>query len=193
MKATPLQYKPKKKKCRNCKGSFLPERTMQVACSLLCANIIGKALNAKKQAANAAHRKREFYANDPKLAAKRAKTMCHKFIKLRDKDKPCVSCGTVNDVQYCAGHYKPSGVNALYRYDERNIHKQCNRYCNLGLSGNLSNYRPELINRIGIDAVLEIENNKTEKKWSLQELNAITEYYREKIKQLEAVNSGNYL
>ena len=56
----------------------------------------------------------------------------HKFIRERDKDKPCISCGQYTTLQ--AGHFYSGGHYSALRFDEDNVHGQCLR-CNtlLGL------------------------------------------------------------
>jgi hypothetical protein len=69
----------------------------------------------------------------------------HTFIRDRDKDKPCVSCGKYTTLQ--AGHFYSAGHYPGLKFDPLNVHGQCVR-CNLYLSGNLINYRLRLTNRI---------------------------------------------
>lgn len=131
-------------------------------------------------------RKKALLESDIDFWAAKAKKACHDYIKLRDFDKPCISCGTTANVQYAAGHYRPSGVNAALRYDESNIHKQCNRYCNSGMSGNLTLYRIGLIQRVGIETVEWLESNHDVKRWTIDDLKAVIEHYQSKTKALRA-------
>jgi Bacteriophage Lambda NinG protein len=77
---------------------------------------------------------------------KKAITVFNAFIRNRDKDKPCISCGAYKVQQ--AGHFYSAGHHNHIRFDEDNVHGQCIR-CNNYLSGNLINYRAALENRIG--------------------------------------------
>jgi len=74
--------------------------------------------------------------------AKLARYYCHKYIRERDKDKPCISCNKYTDTIQ-AGHYKPDGQNSLLRYNEYNIHGQCVE-CNMMKSGNVRAYKASL-------------------------------------------------
>ena len=69
------------------------------------------------------------------------------FIRLRDKNKPCISCGNKNPADWCGSHFFSAGVYSGLIFDERNCHGACNSYCNMYLSGNLVNYRIGLIER----------------------------------------------
>jgi len=128
-------------------------------------------------------KKKEYKDNDKRTWEKRAYTICHRYIRMRDASQLCVSCGCDNPYEWHAGHYKPSGVNSALRYDERNIHKQC-APCNNKKSGNLSAYRLELIKRIGVAEVESLDNNHEVKRWTVDELKEVVAYYKAKIAEL---------
>ena len=70
----------------------------------------------------------------------------HKFIRTRDQDLPCISCGKYTTLQ--AGHFYSAGNHPSIKFNEDNVHGQCKR-CNYFLSGNLLPYRDNLILKIG--------------------------------------------
>ncbi|WP_338882654.1 recombination protein NinG [Xenorhabdus sp. TH1] len=105
------------------------------------------------------------------------------YIRERDRDLPCVSCGTHTSAQWDAGHYRTTSAAPQLRFDERNIHRQC-VVCNQHKSGNLVPYRVELIQRIGQAAVDAIESNHDRHRWTIEECRAIRDEYREKLKNL---------
>ena len=70
----------------------------------------------------------------------------HKFIRNRDQDQPCISCGKYTTLQ--AGHFYSAGHNPSVKFNEYNVHGQCKR-CNYFLSGNLLPYKQNLIKKIG--------------------------------------------
>ena len=80
-----------------------------------------------------------------KLKAK-AQTIFNKWIRNRDADKPCVSCGKYQIE--CASHFYSAGHYSHLRFDEDNVWGSCVK-CNYYLSGNLIPYRIELEKRIG--------------------------------------------
>lgn len=111
----------------------------------------------------------------PKLA-KKAQIVFNRFIRERDKDKGCISCGrSVSE----AGHYYSQGHYSALRFNEINTNGQCT-FCNCFLHGNLIDYRKGLIKRYGEKKVNELENsivfNKV-KKYSRFELEAIIIMY----------------
>ena len=82
---------------------------------------------------------------------------CNKYIRNRDFGKPCISCGKYTELQ--AGHFFSAGQFSALRFTENNIHGQCKK-CNYFLSGNLLNYQKNLIDRIGMDEFLKLEELK---------------------------------
>lgn len=71
----------------------------------------------------------------------------NKFIRERDKDKPCISCGKYGDGHH-AGHYYSAGSHSALRFTETNVFSQC-VHCNYFKHGNLINYTNGIIERIG--------------------------------------------
>ena len=71
---------------------------------------------------------------------KEAQSEVNRYVRLRDKDLPCISCGRFHNGQYHAGHYRTVGSAPELRFELSNIHKQC-APCNNHLSGNIVNYR----------------------------------------------------
>ena len=111
---------------------------------------------------------------------KKAQDVFNAYIRARDRDKGCISCGA--EVQE-AGHYFSQGHHSALRYNEVNTNGQCTR-CNKFLHGNLIHYRSGLINRYGEPRVLHLESSarRSVKKWSRTELEAIIQCYKEEIK-----------
>jgi len=178
----------KQKTCKSCKEKFTPERQMQTTCSFECAIAYSKVLTERK--AKSAKREarralKQFNDSDINLLKRKAQKLCNEYIRLRDAKEPCISCLYVgNGRQWHSGHYKPQGGNSLLRFDERNIHKQCS-ICNNHKSGNLVPYRENLIKKIGLETVEELESMNTVKKWSKEELEIIIHEYKFKIKQIK--------
>ena len=172
------------KKCKACGNSFTPLRQFQTTCNYKCAidyARLKQKQNLTKQKNKAVKQLKE---NDIPTLKRLAQTLVNKYIRQRDNTLPCVSCGfTGTSRQWHAGHYMPMGSNGSIRYHDDNIHKQCS-ICNNHLSGNLANYRLELIKRIGLEKVEWLESQKQTKKWSLEELKEIIDSYRLKLKEM---------
>jgi hypothetical protein len=111
----------------------------------------------------------------PKLQ-KKAQDTFNKWIRTRDKDLGCISCGSGIDH---AGHYFSAGHFTSLRFNEINVNGQCLR-CNNYLHGNLIHYRQGLIQRFGEDKVLLLESasRNAVKKWTRLELEIICSEYK---------------
>ena len=83
-----------------------------------------------------------------------------------------------------AGHYLSTGARPELRFDEQNVHKQCER-CNTYLHANLIAYRARLIERVGLPTVERLEGPHAPKKYSIADLKQIRDEYRQKTRQLK--------
>lgn len=86
---------------------------------------------------------------------KAAQLVFNKFIRLRDKDELCISCKQIPK-KVNAGHFYNANNHWNVRFDEDNVHVQCER-CNSYLSGNLIEYRQNLLNKIGLERFGQLE------------------------------------
>lgn len=175
----------KPKRCKVCLHDFVPFSSLAKACSVTCSLELIRADN-KTKAAKGFNRETRRLKNEIKTKSdwtKDCQQVFNKFIRLRDSDKPCVSCNRFHGGQYHAGHYKTVGSSPELRFDERNCHKQC-APCNDKLSGNIVNYRPILITRIGKEALQELEGPHPAKKYTIDELKELKKFYQSKVKEL---------
>jgi len=182
-----MTFKPKT--CKACKKKFTPLRALQSVCSMPCSIVYARMLKAKS---NALERAKERLAI--REARERIKTRqqwlkevqieCNRYIRLRDKDLPCISCGRFHSGQYHAGHYLSTGARPELRFEVSNIHKQC-APCNNHLSGNIALYRINLVKKIGQDKVNWLEGNHEPKKYTIDELKALKAEYKRKCRELE--------
>jgi hypothetical protein len=108
----------------------------------------------------------------------------NRYIRLRDADLPCISCGRHHQGQYHAGHYKSVGAHPELRFNELNIHKQCFP-CNTRKGGNALEYRKGLIAKIGVEKVEQLEGPHPAAHYSVEDCKRIAAEYRQKIKQLQ--------
>ena len=107
---------------------------------------------------------------------KKAQTAFNKYVRQRDAKEPCISCGRFHDGQYHAGHYKSVGSSPELRFNELNNHKQC-APCNNHLSGNIVNYRPRLIEKIGLEKVEWLEKHHKPAKLSIDDIKAVIQIF----------------
>jgi len=171
----------KLKACKVCKERFQQFNSTTKACSIACS------LELVKQAHDKEYRKETKRLKDKIKSRsewlKDAQTVFNKFIRLRDNDLACISCGRHHSGQYHAGHYRSVGSAPELRFEELNNNKQCSP-CNNHLSGNLIPYRVNLIKKIGVDKVEWIEGHHEAKKYTIDQIKEIIKLYKQKIKDL---------
>lgn len=174
----------KKKKCKECGTLFQPYNSFQKCCGVDCAIVYGAKETKKQVSKEKRSALKAFNDSDKNILKRKAIQVFNAYIRARDKDKPCVSCGYKDGArQIHAGHFRPAGNVAILRFDERNVHAQCS-ICNNHLSGNLVNYRKELISRIGLDQVEELEATNDPKQYTIDEYAEIIKTYKHKLKEL---------
>ena len=178
------------KTCKVCRAEFTPRMPLATVCSLDCAKSLAVSVRGKleKVAAVKAKKadkiKREALKTRAQWASE-AQSAVNLFIRLRDADLPCISCGRHHQGQYHAGHYLSRGARPELRYVESNIHKQC-QPCNVHLSGNAVLFRQALLQKIGLDAVEWLEGPHECRKHSIDDLKDIKQKYAAKAKELKA-------
>ncbi len=177
-----MSLKPaRQKKCKSCKVTFKPFLSTASVCSVDCAVKMAKANSAKTIKKNIKARKQALKSLGD--LHKEAQPEFNKYIRLRDKGKPCISCQRHHTGQIHAGHYRSVGAAAELRYDENNVHAQC-APCNNHLSGNAIDYRINLIKKIGIEHVEALEGPQEPKRYRHEEILAIKAKYKLLTKEL---------
>lgn len=177
------------KKCANCKDSFVPAKSFQSWCSIDCAVLIARAKEAKRKAQEATkeraqHAKAKEAIKGKAHHAKIAQAAFNAFIRERDKDHPCISCGRHHQGQYHAGHYRSVGSSPELRFEPLNVHKQC-APCNNHKSGNVVEYRINLVKKIGQQAVEWLEGPHEPKRYTIENLKEINVEYRNKLREIK--------
>jgi hypothetical protein len=112
------------------------------------------------------------------------KTLVHAYVRKRDKDMNCISCGCQWNDKFQAGHYYPNNSFITLKFHLDNINGQCEQ-CNLFKEGNFENYTLNLPKRIGklrFDNLVKLAeiDKQFSKVWNLENLKEI----RENIKKL---------
>jgi hypothetical protein len=186
--------KVRQKRCKECKELFTPRySSVQMVCSPSCAIAYSKRIKTnKKEQNNALLTDMSKEINERKgltTVLNSVKNACHKYIRERDKGKPCVSCGTQWHKDFHAGHYYKAEIFSSIKFNEYNINGQCVK-CNIRKEGNLNDYEINLPNRIGIDSfkalkqLAILDRKQTNFKWDREELKRIRLYYNKKFKEI---------
>jgi hypothetical protein len=175
----------KQKKCRVCKTVFNPFRSTQVVCNYLCAQLYADELKRKKELKDWKIKKAKMKEDLMSLSdwLKIAQIHFNTYIRQRDKDKPCISCGAKLQGKFDAGHMWSSGGHANLRFDEYNVNGQC-VYCNQHLHGNISMYRINFIKRYSEEVLNDLDKKAHEtRKFNIQEVKELINIYKNKIKK----------
>jgi hypothetical protein len=194
--------KIKTKPCKVCKEIFQPVRKIQPVCFNFDCMVAYANKSAEKAAL--AREKKARRETKEKLAAikplrdqiKETQRIFNIYIRKRDADKPCISCGRFHIPEqiggaWDCGHFLGVGARPDLRFDEANAHKQC-KSCNGG-AGKYArknhtvsqSYRINLIDRIGLAEVERLEGPAIAKHYRAEELNQMKIYYKQKTKELK--------
>ena len=200
--------KPARRKCAHCREWFHPAREGQVVCSFECASAIGKKQTAKAreaEKARAVKRQRESEKEGrQRRAARRSELKPIRYwVQMTQRvfndwrremlladGHGCISCGTKTAFAWHAGHYRTTAAAPQLRFNPDNVWLQCSA-CNVHKSGNIEAYRSALVDLIGEERVLALEQNNEIHPYTREELEGIRRHYsalrRALIKQREAV------
>lgn len=195
--------KPRKpKKCPICSNEYLPWSSTQKTCNEIpCAMAFAKKQTAEKSAREI--RKQEKLQRDDLRERreglkgiaewqKEAQAAFNRYIRWRDYNRPCVSCG--GELQHRgnyttgsavdASHYRSRGAASHLKFNVFNVHSACTR-CNRQLSGNVVEYRIRLIERIGIALVERIESDNTPRKFTIDYLKRVKAIFTRRARHYE--------
>lgn len=174
----------KTRKCKYCRAIFSPITSLQKNC--FEPNCVAEWINEVKEK-NWKKKKAKLKMDLMTLSdyLKLTQQIVNKYINLRDKGLPCISCDKPITGRINASHFWNANNHYNVRFNEDNIHSSCIN-CNKFLSGNLLEYRSRLIAKIGIERfnILEAESKKT-RKFTIDELKEIIATYKKKCKELE--------
>lgn len=164
---------------------------MQKVCGIKCALAYAEAHRTA-----AAKRERAVERKEIRDAKQKAKTRgqwmkeaqaaVNQYVRTRDAAAglPCISCGRFHQGQNHAGHYRSVGSAPHLRFDaDRNIALQC-QPCNVHLHGNLVLFRKNLIDRIGLEAVEDLESDQEPRHYSIDDLKKIIKEFKDKTKEI---------
>lgn len=181
---------PKPKTCKNpvCGEKFVPQRLGQAVCSYPCGLAIKEVNQTKARKALAEVGRKELRAAKERVKPKgqymrEAQAAFNAWIRARDALHPCISCGRHHEGQYHAGHYRTVGSSPELRFEPLNVHKQC-APCNNHKSGDIVNYRINLVKRIGQDKVDWLEGPHEPQRYTIDDLEQIKARYKAMLKEM---------
>lgn len=204
-----MSLQRKAKKCANsaCDIQFIPAQLGQKVCGWACGLAIAPANQDRARKAIDQRERREIKVRKEKLKSRAdfmrdAQTAFNAFIRERDKDLPCICCGSygpgedwLTGGKWDAGHFLGRGAYPELRFVEDNVHKQL-KTCNAGSSKYAAKgrtvaqgYRERLIVKIGLDRVEQLEGPNEAQKQTVDELKAVTATYRAKTRELKRIQA----
>jgi hypothetical protein len=150
-----------KRKCRHCKDYFNPQDGIIVPVGFYCSyehmrehtRPKAKAISVKREKA-AKKAKQNDLMTRTKWHQKLQSVVNQYIVHVRDKGKPCFTCGTQSQsIKYDCGHYIHAGRGGAdrRRFIEMNLHKQCSMQCNLHGSGMPEIYAQRITETYGLD------------------------------------------
>lgn len=176
------------RKCRICHNVFIPFRSTTTVCSPACAEAWSAKQRAQKEARVKRDERKSFKERAEKIKTrgmhlKELQAAFNAWVRARDAGKPCISCGRYGqDMQ--AGHYRSVGSSPGTRFMPNNCWLQC-RQCNLYQHGSPISYRINLIKRIGLEAVEELEKEHPPVKLTVAEIVELKAKYRAMVRGMK--------
>lgn len=175
------------KKCKVCGADFMPISSLARVCSVPCAIADVKAKKVKEFRKETRARKKALKTQSDWV--QEVQVEFNRFIRARDAGNPCISCRRSTGAKVNAGHYRPTSTAPELRFNEINCHLQC-EHCNTFKSANLTNYRPALVEKIGLSLVDWLEGPHKPLKLQIDELQALKRYYKQRTKEILAHNDN---
>ena len=180
-------------RCAICREPFTKRSMTHKTCGPACAEQYGrdkarqlaekaKRAEAKRDRLETRERKEEIKPKS-KIEAE-LQRIVNACARERDRDQPCISCGTHESASWEGGHYVSVGANKTIRFELDNIHKQCHR-CNHHNGGNSIPYRINLIKKIGLERVEWLEGPHQPHHYTKEDLQGLKACFRNKLKDLK--------
>ena len=177
------------KTCSVCKTEFTPVRSLQKVCGPVCALAHAKAKESRQRKAIEKVERKQQRARKEKVKTRSEhmrdlQAVFNQWIRLRDSADPCISCGRYHDGQYHAGHYRTVASAPELRFEPLNVWKQC-APCNNHKSGDIVNYRANLVHKLGAEKVEWLEGPHEPKRYTIEDLQAMKAHYRALIREMK--------
>lgn len=179
--------------CKHCKERYEPISSNMIVCSMGCSIAYMKTLRLRKEKKEGVVRRRKIKAMKDKIKTlsdhkKELQILVNRFVNLRDLGLKCVSCDTPDiGIKRDASHFFSQGGNPSVRFDLDNLHSSC-VHCNRDLHGNLLEYRPRLIKKIGRKRFDALEQRRSQpNKQSIPEIENLKQLFKLKIKNHEKI------
>lgn len=175
------------KTCAMCPKEFVPRSSMATVCSQRCA--------MRKVAADKRVEKEQTKARRDAIKPVRkwldeCQVIANKIARIRDRDDGCISCdlGPNWQGQWHGSHFRSVGAASAVRLNLWNIHKSCSP-CNHHKSGNIAEYEPRLVTKIGQDKVDWLKAQNQIVRWDVEYLKRFKAVMGKKLRRMEKRNA----
>ena len=191
------------RRCKVCKERYKPKYTsLQSTCNnISCVITFGKKQQDKARKESDKAFRQKVVIEDVQYQHKLTQKIYNQMRVLEELkwfadegiEPYCISC-LKTKMDWCCGHFKTVGSQGNLRYDEMNTYLQCNRYCNMGLSGNIEGNKTSIGYKSGLKArfgpeegrliIDYCETNTDPRKWNWLELKEFRAECSARIRQL---------
>ena len=196
--------KPAKRRCLSCRKQGLADEMilshLKAFCSMDCAMAYIRSDRGKKATEKAV--KTLKVKKDAEVRQKlktrsewlrEAQSAFNAYVRQRDEEKPCVSCGdwggeTKVGGGFDCGHLYSRGAHPSLRFNLHNVAKQCVR-CNRYLSGNVAEFRRGLVARIGERAVAQLEEHREDPRHDIPYLKRVKDIFTKKFRVRQKIRN----
>lgn len=169
--------------CKKCGEIFTPFRTFDKLCYLCTKTELALKNLEKIKKEKKKKQKEDLLTLQDYL--KLAQQVFNKWVRLRDKGEPCISCKKVINGKTDAGHLYAVGNYPSVRFNETNVNSQC-IFCNRYNGGLVNEYRINYVQKYSIEQLEELDQlAHKSRKYTKEELKELIAEYKEKIKSLE--------
>ena len=171
------------KTCKVCDKPFTPMRPMQSVCSPGCA--MKKVRSDKKQERESIKQRKEKIKTRQEWLAE-CQAIANRYARIRDAKDGCISCDKPSTWpgQWHGSHFRSVGAASAVRLNLWNIHKACS-VCNHHLSGNVAEYRPRLVEKIGLAKVEWLESQNQLVRYDIEYLKRYKKVIGKRLKRME--------
>lgn len=176
-------------KCKVCRAPFSPRLPLQTVCSMECAKSLAISARGKLEKQKGIRDRKADKIKRESLKsradwAREAQSAVNSYVRIRDAALGCVSCDRPAswDGQWHASHFRSVGAASQLRFNLLNIHKSCS-ICNNWKSGNIIDYEPRLIEKIGVEKVKWLREQNQSKPFSIEYLKRMKTIFAKKARR----------
>jgi len=183
-----------KRKCKYCKSYESAQTMVKINAGWYCSHdhaILWAIARARSDTEKRNRRKQADAKESIKTRSqwlREAQTSINSYVRLRDEGKPCISCDKPDSGkrQRHASHFKSVASNSALRFNLNNIHASC-APCNNHLSGNIGEYTPRLILKIGQDKYDWLLTQNQPVKYDIDYLKRLKTVFNKRVRHLRAL------